>query len=102
MNDETASDLAPVEVESLPAPGELPGVIRLLGELKPGAILTEEGVAHLFNRHVASVKRAVQRGEFPFPAGSLVGTPGPPGHWSGTSSSAWRRPPEMRSAWRGR
>jgi hypothetical protein len=60
-------DLAPVEVENLPDPGELPGIIALLGELKPGAILTEEGVARLFNRHVASVKRAVQRGELPPP-----------------------------------
>lgn len=64
--DETV-DLAPVEVESLPDPGDLPGIIALLGELKPGAILTEAGVARLFNRHVASVKRAVQRGELPPP-----------------------------------
>jgi hypothetical protein len=67
MSDEMTHDLAPVEVESLPDPGELPGIIALLGELKPGAILTEEGVARLFNRHVASVKRAVQRGELPPP-----------------------------------
>lgn len=61
----------------------LPGIIALLGELKPGAIVTEEGVARLFNRHVASVKRAVQRGELPPPcrlfgsntwtAGTLIG-----------------------------
>lgn len=67
MSDKMTHDLAPVEVESLPDPGELPGIIALLGELKPGAILTEEGVARLFNRHVASVKRAVQRGELPPP-----------------------------------
>lgn len=45
----------------------LPGVIAMLGELKPGAIITEEGMAHLFHRHVVSVKRAVQRGELPPP-----------------------------------
>ena len=44
-----------------------PGVIAVLGELKSGAIITEEGVARLFDRHVASVKRAVQRGELPPP-----------------------------------
>jgi hypothetical protein len=45
----------------------VPGIIAALGELKPGAIVTEEGVAHLFNRHVSSVKRTVQRGELPPP-----------------------------------
>lgn len=45
----------------------LPGIIAVLGELKPGAIVTEEGIAHLFQRHVTSVKRAVQRGELPPP-----------------------------------
>ena len=45
----------------------LPGVIAALGELKPGAVVTEEGVSHLFGRHAASVKRAVQRGELPHP-----------------------------------
>ena len=39
----------------------------MLGELKPAAIITEEGVARLFNRHMASVKRAVQRRELPPP-----------------------------------
>jgi hypothetical protein len=54
-----------------PADGEeslqLPGVIAALGEMKPGAVITEEGVANLFNRCTASVKRAVQRGELPPP-----------------------------------
>lgn len=59
--------LTPMDAESLPDPGESPGIIAALGELKPGAILTEEGVARLFNRHPASVKRAVQRGELPPP-----------------------------------
>lgn len=53
-----------IEQESTP---DLPGVISALGELKPGAIVTEGGLALLFNRHVVSVKRAVQRGELPPP-----------------------------------
>jgi len=39
----------------------------MLGELKPGTVITEEGIAHMFQRHVVSVKRAVQRGELPPP-----------------------------------
>lgn len=63
MTDE--SDPTPAEGQD---PAEvLPGIIALLGELKPGAILTEEGMARLFNRHVASVKRAVARRELPPP-----------------------------------
>jgi hypothetical protein len=41
--------------------------MRVLGELKAGTVITEEGLAHLFQRHVVSVKRAVQRGELPPP-----------------------------------
>ncbi len=74
--------IMPIGDEDLPEPDDMPGIIAVLGELKPGAILMEDGVARLFNRHVASVKRAVQRGELPPPcrlfgsnawtAGSLV------------------------------
>jgi hypothetical protein len=60
-------DLASVDSDNLDGSGDLPGIIVLLGELKPSAIITEEGAARLFNRHVASVKRAVQRGELPPP-----------------------------------
>ncbi len=35
--------------------------------MKSGAVITEEGVAQLFGRCAASVKRAVQRGELPTP-----------------------------------
>jgi hypothetical protein len=55
----------------------LPGVIAALAALHPNTIVTEEGVAHLFNRHVVSVKRAVERGELPPPChlfGSRVWT----------------------------
>ena len=48
-------------------PAHLPGIIAELGQLGSGAIITEEGVARLFRRHPASVKRAVQRGELPEP-----------------------------------
>ena len=68
MKDTTTHDLTPSGIENLGDPYELPGIIAILGELKPGAIITEEGAAHLFGRHVASVKRAVQRGELPPPS----------------------------------
>ena len=58
---------------------DLPGVIKALGELKSGAVITEEGVSHLFNRHPTSVKRAIDRGELPPPVrmfGSKVWTVG--------------------------
>jgi hypothetical protein len=57
----------------------LPGVIAPLGEMPPGTIVTEEGLAQLFKRHVVSVKRAVERGELPPPCrlfGARVWTAG--------------------------
>lgn len=70
MNDEIP--LSPVEAEE---PMEaLPGIIALLGELGPGAILFEEGLARLFDRHPVSIKRAVERGELPPPV-KLLGQP---------------------------
>ena len=45
----------------------LPGIISQLGELQPGAIITETGLANLFDRHVTSIKRAVSRNELPPP-----------------------------------
>ena len=73
MNDAKYHDLDPMEADCLADTHSLPGVIAALGELKPGSIVTEEGVAGLFNRHVASVKRAVQRRELPPPC-RLFGT----------------------------
>jgi hypothetical protein len=67
MNDKMNIDLTPGDVEILDGLDSIPGIIAVLGELKPGAILTEEGMAALFGRHPASVKRAVQRGELPPP-----------------------------------
>jgi hypothetical protein len=44
-----------------------PGIIAALGELGPGAVIMEKGLAELFGRHESSVKRAVKRGELPAP-----------------------------------
>ena len=43
------------------------GVIKELGELKPASVITEQGLAHLFQRQTCSVKRAIDRGELPPP-----------------------------------
>lgn len=48
------------------------GIIKELGELPPGAVISEEGLAKIFNRHQVSVKRAIQRGELP-PSVKLFG-----------------------------
>jgi hypothetical protein len=67
MDEMSHNDFSPIDIENLADGNSLLGVIAVLGELKPSAIITEEGVARVFNRHVASVKRAVQRGELPPP-----------------------------------
>ena len=67
------------DIDGLADTNSLPGVIAALAALHPSAIVTEEGVAHLFNRHTVSVKRAVERGELPPPCqlfGSRVWTAG--------------------------
>lgn len=46
---------------------QTPGIIGAIGELEPGTIITEAGLAKLFGRHLTSVKRAVDRGELPEP-----------------------------------
>ena len=50
------------------------GIIRELGDLPDGAVITEQGVAKIFDRHKMSVKRAVERGELP-PSIKLFGEP---------------------------
>ena len=71
MSDEEKHEIKPdIEDGLIVQPGErggMPGIVAMLGELKPGSIVTEEGVANLFHRHASSVKRAVQRGELPPP-----------------------------------
>jgi hypothetical protein len=72
MDEVLHNDLSPIDIENLADGNNLLGIIAVLGELKPAAIITEEGVARLFNRHVASVKRAIQRRELP-PSTRLFG-----------------------------
>ncbi len=67
MNEIIYNGSASEDVETFADINSLPGIVAALGELKPGSIITEEGVARLFNRHITSVKRAVQRGELPPP-----------------------------------
>jgi hypothetical protein len=79
MNSEPTNDLAPVKAETLADTDGLPGIIPILGELKPGALVTEKGLALLFKRHPASIKRMIHRGELPRPcrmAGSNTWTAG--------------------------
>ena len=51
----------------------LPGIWRELGDLPPGAIVTEKALARMLGRHQVSIKRAVQRGELPAPTRLLGG-----------------------------
>ena len=44
-----------------------PDIIAELGDLGSGAVIYEEGLARLFDRHRTSVKRAIERGELPPP-----------------------------------
>jgi hypothetical protein len=55
------------EFEATDSSNATPGIIRELGQLEPKAIIYEEGLAKLFDRHLATVKRAVRRGELPPP-----------------------------------
>ncbi len=55
------------DVTSEEQPTRMPGVIAALGELGPGAVIMEDGLCALFDRHGSSVKRAVERGELPPP-----------------------------------
>ena len=66
--------MADNHIDDLDQTPDLPGIIAELGELKPGAIIFERGLARLFERHPQSIKRAVQRGELPQPA-RLFGKP---------------------------
>ena len=79
MEGHEQNDSTPVDPEGMIDGPSVPGIIIALGEMKPGTIVTEEGLAQCFNRHVVSVKRAVQRGELPPPCrlfGASVWTAG--------------------------
>lgn len=72
MNETESNNVTP-GIDGFSDTQSLPGIIVALGEMKPGTIVTEEGLAQLFRRHVVSVKRAVERGELPPPC-RLFGT----------------------------
>ena len=50
-----------------------PDVVAELGQLPPGAVVTEAAMARMFDRHPVSIKRAVARGELPAPTRLLGG-----------------------------
>ena len=50
------------------------GIVRHLGDLPDGTIISEEALARLFGRCQVSIKRAIQRGELPPPV-KLLGMP---------------------------
>jgi len=61
------SNVTPDTHDTADGPAAAAGIVAELGDLGPGALITEPALARLFNRHPASVKRAVQRGELPPP-----------------------------------
>jgi len=78
MSDTESNDFEQ-DIRVLEDTHSLPGIIATLATLHPSAIVTEAGIAHLFNRHLVSVKRAVERGELPPPChlfGAKVWTAG--------------------------
>jgi hypothetical protein len=50
------------------------GIIRELGDLPADAVISEQALAKMFDRHRVSIKRAVERGELP-PSIRLFGEP---------------------------
>ena len=49
-------------------------IVRALGDLPADSVVTEDGLAKMFDRHGVSVRRAVERGELP-PSVRLFGKP---------------------------
>lgn len=61
---DTAAEMSDVDGEG----GGLPdGVVRELGDLPAGGIISESALARMLGRHKVSIKRAVERGELPPP-----------------------------------
>ena len=73
VDNKTKATCTPEKNESLDNANSL-GIIKELAELPEGALITEQGLAQIFNRHQISIKRAVQRGELPAPI-RLFGMP---------------------------
>ncbi len=53
---------------------EKTGVLTALGLLEPGALVTDVGLARLFGRDRATIRRMIQRGEIPTPI-RMMGKP---------------------------
>jgi hypothetical protein len=51
-----------------------PGIVRIIGDLPIGAVITEAGLATMFSRCQLTIKRAIERGELPRPI-RLMGQP---------------------------
>ena len=62
-------DLLEFELEDT---DQSPGIIRELGDLPPGTIISENKLAEIFHRCPTSIKRAIKRGELP-PSTRLFG-----------------------------
>jgi len=78
MSDATNNHETPIT--TLPTAGstdfdanEDTGAILVIGAMPPGAILTKDRLARIFNRGQVSIDRAVARGELPHPA-KLLGS----------------------------
>ena len=69
-----AESPAPVRPLDTASEGPATGIVRELGELPSGAVITEAGLARMLGRHPVTIKRAVRRGELPPPT-RLLGTP---------------------------
>lgn len=57
MEKHVQNDAASCDAEDIIDEHSVPGIIAALGEMKPGTIVTEEGLAQCFKRHVVSAMR---------------------------------------------
>ena len=83
MNDTGSNNLA-LDIDGVADARSLSGVIAALDEMKPGTIVTEEGLAQFFKRHVVSITRAVERGELPLPSRLFAARVKKEGHYHRT------------------
>jgi hypothetical protein len=67
MSDKVDVQTSETAVEGEPIQGADWSIIRELGELPPGAVVSEDALAAMFKRHKMSMRRACERGELPPP-----------------------------------